>query len=386
LSAAISANLEATKLLVTNIQTDAEITGSSAVDLIDRAVYYLREKGRLTTPAPCLITHYLLNDPTGSAVESPYVPLGRLESLEDPRLVRVGNYEAGATGRHDAAKVLTPFIDTFIARERSIQRVAVVLLETRSANKITQTLLEMVRGGIRDLRIDVTVFHAGDTQMDAALAARLPFAVHQLAAADDLARDRELRARLAAGPFDYVVLFESSGMYNGEDIAGLAAHLTLGRLDAVWGSRRLSVRDIQESYRLKFRHNAVLAAISYAGSHALSLLYLALYGRYVSDTLSAARAVRASDALALRVPLNHKLANQHLLSRLLGRRAEMLEIPVQFFAISPERVRRTSVLDGLSAIGVAVAERLTRRKRSAAAAGEGPAAKSARQPHAWTGS
>jgi hypothetical protein len=311
------------------------------------------------------------------------VPLGRLESLEDPRLVRVGNYEAGATGRHDAAKVLTPFIDTFIARERSVQRVAVVLHDTESPNKIVQTLLEMVRGGIRDLRIDVTVFHAGGTDIDPGLAARLPFAVRRLSAQGADGRDRELRAALAAGPFDYVVLFESSGMYNGEDISGLAVHLTLGRLDAVWGSRRLSVRDIHESYRLKFKHNAALAAIS--------LLYLALYGRYVSDTLSAVRAVRASDALALGVPLDHKLANQHLLSALLGRRAEMLEIPVQFFAISPERVRRTSVMDGISAIRVALAERLTRRRRTeaaAAAAAAKPAdpAEPARQPHAWTGS
>jgi 2-phospho-L-lactate transferase/gluconeogenesis factor (CofD/UPF0052 family) len=387
LSEAIAANLEATKLLVTNIQTDAEITGSSAVDLVDRAVYYLREKGRLGAPTPCLITHYLLNDPTGSASERPYVPLGRLESLEDPRLVRVGNYEVGGTGRHDAAKVLTPFIDTFIARERAVQRVAVVLYETQSANKIAQTVLEMVRGGIRDLRIDVTVFHAGETDVDPALATRLPFAVRRLSAADEKARDRELREALAAGPFDYVVLFESSGMYNGEDISSLATHLTLGRLDAVWGSRRLSMRDIHESYRLKFRHNAVLGTISYLGSHALSLLYLGLYGRYISDTLSAARAVRASDALALRVPLSHKLANQHLLSALLGRRAEMLEVPVQFFAISPEQVRRTSVMDGVSAICVAVGERLSRRRRSVSArAPSAPAAEPARQPHAWTGS
>jgi hypothetical protein len=35
----------------------------------------------------------------------------------------------------------------------------------------------------------------------------------------------------------------------------------------------------------------------------------------------------------------------------------MLEIPVQFFSISPQRVRRTSILDGLRAIGVAVADR-----------------------------
>jgi len=356
LGRAIGDNLDAIKLLVTNIQTDAEIPGSSAVDLIDRAVYYLREKGSLATPAPCLITHYLINDPARADGPEPYVPLGRLDSLEDPRLVRVGNYEAGATGRHDAAKVLAPFIDTFIARERAVQRVAVVLYETRSANKILQTVLEMVRGGIRKLKVDVVVFHASDRELDPAVLGRLPVRLHRVGGFD-AEGDRELRAEIAAGAFDYVILFESSGMYNGEDITRLASHLTLGRLDAVWGSRRLSQRDIHESYRLKYRHKALLGGISYAGSHVLSLFYLALYGRYVSDTLSAARAIRASDVLALQCPLTDKLANQHLLSALLRRRAEMLEIPVQFFSISPQRVRRTSIVDGLQAIGVAAARR-----------------------------
>ena len=77
-----------------------------------------------------------------------------------------------------------------------------------------------------------------------------------------------------------MVLFESSGMYNGEDVPWLVSHLT-GRLDAVWGSRRLSVRDIEESLRLKYRHRALLGAASAVGSHVLSLMYLALYGRYV---------------------------------------------------------------------------------------------------------
>jgi len=356
LGRAIADNLVAIKLLVTNIQTDAEIPGSSAVDLIDRAVYYLREKGSLATPAPCLITHYLINDPARAEGAEPYVPLGRLDSLEDPRLVRVGNYEAGTTGRHDATKVLAPFIDTFIARERAVQRVAVVLYETHSADKILQTVLEMVRGGIRKLKVEVVVFYASDRELDPALLARLPVRLRRLPDFD-AEGDRELRAEIVAGAFDYVILFESSGMYNGEDITRLASHLTLGRLDAVWGSRRLSLRDIHESYRLKYRHKALLGGISYAGSHALSLFYLALYGRYVSDTLSAARAIRASEALALKCPLTDKLANQHLLSALLRRRAEMLEIPVQFFSISPHRVRRTSILDGLQAIGVAITER-----------------------------
>lgn len=358
LSEAIASNLTAIKLLVTNIQADAEITGSSAIDIVDRAVFYLQNRGRLHIATPCLITHYLLNDPGQAAsTSSPYVPLGRLESIEDPRLVRVANFEEARTGRHDAAKILGPFVDAFIARWTTTQKVAVLLHEAGATNKVVQTILEMVRGGIRELPVDLTVFHDGPADVEPAFVLSPGFPIRRLAGTEE-ARDRELRRILREEGFDYVVLFESSGMYNGEDIATLVSHLNLGRLDAVWGSRRLSVRDIEESYRLKYRHRALLGAVSYAGSHALSLLYLALFGRYVSDTLSAARAVRVADAVRLPVPLTHKLANQHLLSGLLRRRAEMFEVPVQFFSISPEQVRRTTPLDGLRAILTAVGARL----------------------------
>jgi len=180
------------------------------------------------------------------------------------------------------------------------------------------------------------------------------------------------------GGFDYVVLFESAGMYNGEDIANLAAHLSLGRLDAVWGSRRLSVNDIHESYRVKYQHRTVTGAISYVGSHVLSLTYLALYGRYVSDTLSAIRVIRAADVLSLPGLLTDKLANQRLLTELLGRGAEMFEVPVQFFALSPALVKRTSPLDGLRALLTALGGRLRgRRSGRTAAAGQRDAPASA---------
>lgn len=357
LSHAIAANLSAIKLLITNIQSDAEITGSSAVDIVDRAMFYMKEKGRLSIATPCLMTHYLLNDPGSAASATPYVPLGRLDSLEDPRLVRVANFEEAGTGRHDATKILGPYIETFLSRWTASQRVAVLLTGASTTNKVVQTLLEMTRGGIRELPLDVTVFHEGPQDVEAGLVAALGFAVRRLEG-DEQERDRRLRTALRDDAFDYVLLFESSGMYNGEDIATLASHLKSGRLDAVWGSRRLSIRDIHESYRLKYRHRTVLGAISYAGSHALSLLYLGLFGRYVSDTLSGARAVRVDDAVRIPVPLTHKLANQHLLSTLLRRKAEMFEVPVQFFAISPARVRRTTPIDGLRAIVTAVRARL----------------------------
>jgi 2-phospho-L-lactate transferase/gluconeogenesis factor (CofD/UPF0052 family) len=358
LSAAIAANLSAIKLLLTNIQSDAEITGSSAVDIIDRAVFYLKEKGRVACPTPCLITHYLLNDPGREDAAKPYVALGALDSIEDPRLVRIANYEEGVTGRHDAARVLGPFIDAILSAHRR-KRVAVLLHDAGSINKTVQTLLEMVRGGVGRLPLDLTVFYSGG-ELDAGFTSSLPFSVVPLPGGDV-----SFANAVRGGGFDFVVLFESSGMYRGEDLVAVASHLAVGRLDAVWGSRRLSVREIQESYRFRYRKNMVLGTVSYVGSHVLSLAYLFLYGRYISDTLSAVRAVRASDALDDMIDLTHKRANHLLLTGLLRRKADILEIPVRFVPISPERVKRTSPLEGLQALATIAWRRIAFSRRAA---------------------
>jgi len=276
--------LRAIKLLITNIQSDAEIAGSSAVDIIERALFYLNEKGTRSLPTPCLITHYIVNDPAHVETVTPYVPLGQIETLEDPRLVRIANYEEGVSGRHDAAKILGPFVRSLIER-RAAQRLAVLLYDAGSINKVTQTLVEMVRGGIADLPVDITVFHEG-APLERTFVGSLPFQVRAIAqggAFEDAVQDAR---------FDYVMLFESSGMYRGEDVAVLASHLAIGRLDAVWGSRRLSVRDIAESLRFRYQKTPLFGAISATGSQLLSLACLTLYGRFISDTLSGVRAIR----------------------------------------------------------------------------------------------
>jgi 2-phospho-L-lactate transferase/gluconeogenesis factor (CofD/UPF0052 family) len=371
LSEIIASNLTALKLLITNIQRDAELTGASAVDIVERAVYYLRDKGRLPISTPFLITHCLFNDPAGSAETTPYVPLGRLDALEDPRLVRVGNYEDGLSGRHDPAKVLTPFLEAFLAEPRR-QKVAVWLTDSGSRSKVSQTLLEMVRARIQDRAIDVTVLYGGVERLDDTLASRFPFPVRWLGPE---VTDGPVRAAIAEGGFDYVLVFESSGMYNGEDLVAIAAPLAFGRLDSVWGSRRLSLRDIEASLRLRYRHRAGLRLASTIGSHLLSASYLLLYGRYISDTLSGVRATRTSFLLSAG-PLTDPLLNQRLLSALLAARAELLETPVRFYAMSPAQVRRTSVTDGLRALGNIVRWRLTgaSRGKQAVAAVEAPRA------------
>jgi hypothetical protein len=75
-----------------------------------------------------------------------------------------------------------------------------------------------------------------------------------------------------------------------------------------------------------------------------------LYGRYISDTLSGARAIRAAYLTGSGLDLDHRGLNQALLSLLLRDRAEIFEVPVQFLPISPEKVRRTTVSEGLRSL------------------------------------
>ncbi|HQR32085.1 MAG TPA: 2-phospho-L-lactate transferase CofD family protein [Blastocatellia bacterium] len=360
LGEAIARNLKAMKLLITNLQEDAEIPDSSAVDIIERAVYYLKDRNTKPIPTPCLITHYLLNDHLQAEDERPYVPLGRLESLEDPRLVRIGNYEEGRTGTHDAAKILLPFING-ILHHGVRQRVAVWLLETDSLNKITQTMLEALRGGLDSLPLSVSMFYSSSESLDPAFTDLLPFPICNVKAAGTT-QTEAFRQAIAGQHFDYVLLFDSSGMYRGEEIVNLAALLTNPRLDAVWGSRRLSVKDIHESYKLRYRNNVVLGAISYIGSHLLSLAYLMRYGRYLSDTLSAARAIRTSYLRDENLDLRDSGFNQKLLCLLLENQAEVIETPIQFFPLSPDQVRRTTVVDGLRSLLTVLAKSRQRHK------------------------
>lgn len=345
LSDRIAGNVRAIKLLVTNLQSDAEIAGASAVSLVERALFFLRSKGRQAIPAPFLITHYVLNDPQRSSA-LPYVPLGQVDMLEDPRLVRIGDYEDAVTGRHDADKVLDPFVASLLAPPVR-PRVGALLYGTTSPDKLAQTLLEIVRSG-GPPPADIAVYAAGAGGLDPRLLAALPFAV--TLSPDEATAERALRQAVADGTIDYVALFESSGMYRGEDLAGLLRYLGTQRLDAVWGSRRLSVRDIEAAFRYYDARSPVEKFISRVGSHLLSFAYLLLYGRYVADTLSGVRIVRARYVDALGAPLTHKLANQRLLTTLLRARADLLEVPVRFISLSPTRVKRTGILDGLRSL------------------------------------
>lgn len=219
-------------------------------------------------------------------------------------------------------------------------------------------MTELVRGEIQSQPFDIEVYYDCPESLDPDFQASLPFPIHNLAVNQDGQSVRQKFSDiLEQVPFDYVALFESSGMYKGGDIIHLLEPLSKDRFDAVWGSRRLSINDIHMAYGLLHRNSPFKGALSYLGSYALSIFFLIVYGRYLSDTLSGIKVVNANYLRKNQLDPEERGINFKILSVLLRDRAEIFETPVHYFPISPKKVHRTSVKEGLHALYTALVYR-----------------------------
>ena len=352
----IAANSHAAKLFITNIQEDAEIPDSDAVSLIEKAAYYLREKGTQNYPVSSLFTHFLINKPEQKGSASKYIPIGDLHGIDDPRLLQVRNFESQLSGTHDADKILTPFIEA-IESASSALTIATLLLNNVSTEKTVQTVMDMSRSFVaKQLAHEVTVFYAGD-KIDLLHTMVLPFAIRHINATNELEADNALLRTSVSENFDYLCLMECSGMYHGSDAMHLMSSLQGKQISSIWGSRRLSVSDVQASYQFRYQKHWLLGFMSRIGSHALSLMYLILYGHFISDTLSGLRLVKTDVFKQLNLSAENESFNQLILCKLLREKGMVFEMPVGFLPISPDKVKRTSVLQGLKNIGVILTQR-----------------------------
>ena len=354
----IAANSSAAKLLITNIQEDAEIPDSDAVSLIEKAAFYLREKGSRNYPVSSLFTHFLINDPEGADASGKYIPLGDLQGIDDPRLLQVQNFEDQLSGTHDADKILTPFIQA-VESANSPVSVATLLLNNVSTEKTVQTIMDMSRSSIQQsAQQQITVYYAGE-KIDVLHSMSLPFEIEHIEAANESEANAKLLQIGLSSEFDYVCLLECSGMYHGSDAMHMISSLYGRKIDAIWGSRRLSVADVEASYQFRYRKNWLLGSVSRIGSHALSLMYLIFYGHFISDTLSGLRLVKTDSLKQFDLQIDHASFNQRLLCKLLQGKGAVYEMPVGFLPMSPDKVERTSVLQGLQNILVIIQQRFT---------------------------
>ena len=142
-----------------------------------------------------------------------------------------------------------------------------------------------VRGGIVDKMFEAVVFCVGTFELDPQFRARLPFptrVVPDSAAFLDALRE---------GAYEYVGVFESSGMYRGEDLVALLEHLDTQRFDELEYARRVAKQFETEHHEFVVRPDAMAMIPKivrhygepYADSSAVASFHLAQLARQPLD-------------------------------------------------------------------------------------------------------
>jgi hypothetical protein len=260
---------------------------------------------------------------------------------------------------------MTPFLESFVTQRRR-QRLAVWLYDAVSLNKLSQSVLEMLRAGIQDLASMSLSFTPPMPIWTTRSCSRCRSRSRIFERLDPArqgvrAGARRTRIRLCR-PVRVLRHVPRRG----------------SRQRHIAADERADRRGVGKPPLVAERHRSVLSSsLQPQGASGILQLHRQppaergvphLFGRYISDTLSGVRAVRAEFLTTLPVAPDDKLANQYLLCALLSEKADVLETPVQFLPLSPGRVRRTTLAEGLRSLAVIGWQRMTRTKRGVATA------------------
>jgi glycosyltransferase involved in cell wall biosynthesis len=128
-----------------------------------------------------------------------------------------------------------------------------------------------------------------------------------------------VRAGIGLATGDYVIIQDADLEYDPNDYIPMLQALLSGAADAVYGSRYMHTG--------KHRHQSWAA---YLGGRSLSVVALALTGRYLTDTVTALKLFHRPQLASLPLETTGFETDHEITARLLARGARIIEVPIRY--------------------------------------------------------
>lgn len=359
---AISSNMSAEKVFISNILKDHEIVSETANSLTDKLVYYLNRQGALAFGWADLITTCFFQ--FVHADGSPdYVRFDE-NSFPVPRQnVVLTNWEA-SPGKHSGWRVADELISIANLKLQGKVRpfhhmVSIVvpgLNEERTVRRVLHdlTLLDLHALGLSK---EVLYVDGGSTDDSLAQARSVP-GVKVMSLSGEEGRGAALRLGIARAAGDVIVFFPSDGEYRTADIKTLVMAIVREGFPVVFGSRAIRCMNISERIMQIYRGDRVGYLISKYGGILLSVMSLLLYNRYVADPLTGVKAFDTELLRALALRCRGVDLDLEIVAKMGRKGSYILEVPVEYMPRTKREGKKTTVWDGLKALWTLIEHRL----------------------------
>jgi dolichol-phosphate mannosyltransferase len=147
-------------------------------------------------------------------------------------------------------------------------------------------------------------------------------------------KGRAVRAGIETATGDFLIIQDADLEYDPNDYLPMLRALMERKADVVYGSRYLGAGKHQ---------NQTWAA--YLGGRSLSLIALALTGRYITDTVTALKLFARSDVAGLPLETSGFELDHEITSRLIARGKRIAEVPIKYFPRTREEGKKIGLRD-----------------------------------------
>jgi hypothetical protein len=147
-------------------------------------------------------------------------------------------------------------------------------------------------------------------------------------------KGRAVRAGIEIATGEYLIIQDADLEYDPRDYVPMLRELLAGHADAVYGSRYMNHgKHPDQSWT------------AYLGGRSLSLIALALTGRYLTDTVTAYKLFRRSDLASLDLQTSGFELDHEITARLLAAGRRIVEVPITYAPRSREEGKKIGARD-----------------------------------------
>lgn len=215
-----------------------------------------------------------------------------------------------------------------------------IVIPAYNEERFLGTLLDRIAAvNLSPLSVSVEIIVVDDCSKDRTAAIAEEHGVRVYRLARNSGKGAAVREGISRATGDLLLIQDADLEYDPNDYPALLRPLLAGDADAVYGSRYL---------RAGRREGQSLPA--YLGGRSLSLIALAMTGRYLSDTVTALKLFRRREIAALPLESSGFELDHEITARMLARGARIVEVPIAYNPRSKAEGKKIGARDWLIAL------------------------------------